>query len=150
MSNYLPWASDSVGSGGVGSPVPFPHSTHRKPHCLLPPGPLTVFSALQTCPHRPPSTQEQGAWVPWQFHLWLKSGELTFQFFLAWKRPLEKTTLPGLQQHVFTACQSWQAQSLLGGSEGTGGSGWRQGCGICSLFKPFALQGPENLGSEAK
>lgn len=51
-----------------------------------------------------PSAQEHH-----QFCWRLKEGELTFQFFLAWKRPLEKGTLLSPQQLVFTANPRWQA-----------------------------------------
>ena len=44
-----------------------------------------------------------------QFCWRLKEGELTFQFFLAWKRPLEKGTFLSPQQLVFTANPRWQA-----------------------------------------
>lgn len=46
-----------------------------------------------------------GTQVPWQLLLWFSQGALTFQFFLAWKRPLEKTALRAL--HPFPPSIGW-------------------------------------------
>lgn len=75
------------------SGVFFHYLTHRKP--LVPSAslPHDVPHCCGCGPIRAPTHTGGGSWLPWQLRLWLKEWELTFQFFLAWKRPLEKTAL---------------------------------------------------------
>lgn len=70
--------------------IPLVH-TKEVPGDFCPCHPHDIFHHCGGVP-TPFLAHARGTQVPWQLLLWLNQGELTFQFPIAWKRPLEKNS----------------------------------------------------------
>lgn len=101
--------------------------------------------------------------MPWQLLLWLNQGELTFQFPLAWKRPLEKKTVlllptlallppcpppPALCVHSSCALAGLMLPGVIGSQD----SMWqlaRETLGVCLFWGQTPVLQDQREGLEA-
>lgn len=113
----------------------------------LPP-PLVVFStAVDACPHGLPAHIGGGSQDALAVLLVVKIRGAHISVLSGLEKAIGKNNPPHPQQHVFTACQSWQAPEPPGRQWGDQAVELAQS--ILSLFKPLHCRVQGTPGSEA-